>query len=242
MSEEKELKKQFSQLGYYFIEKAQKEIKQLSQKTLFQKAEIKKRFLERSNERSQRLKAHLIETFGQFLNQSLSSTLLKGKEKVLGLKNNLIQELKKSLFSLIENKINKNYSGYINYLLKSIEGIKNNIDETNDIEIRFNSKDYNYFIKNYDKIGKLFKKPVEIDKDQGDFIGGFKISLIGGTISYDYTLNNLIDKVSPFIQIEIAKIIDDSEIKETEKEFEKFINNQRGKVTDYLKYYEQIQF
>ncbi len=229
-------------MGYYFIEKAQKEIKELSQKTLFQKAEIKKRFLERSNERSQRLKTHLIETFGQFLNQSLSSTLLNGKDKVLVLKNNLIQELKKSLFILIENKINKNYTGYINYLLKSIKDIKNNIDETHHIEILFNSKDYNYFIKNYDKIGKLFKKPVEINKDLHDFIGGFKISLIGGTISYDYTLNNLIDKASPFIQIEIAKIIDDTEIKETEKEFEKFINNQRGKITEYLEYYEQIQF
>ena len=236
------MKRQFSQLGYYTIEKAQKEIRELNQKTLFQKAEIKKRFLERSNERSQRLKSHLIETFEQFLNQSLSSTLLKGKDKVLRLKNNLIQELKKSLFILIENKINKNYSGYINYLLKSIEVVKRSLDQAHNIEILFNSKDYNYFIKNYDKIGNLFKDLVEINKDQNDFIGGFKISLIGGIISFDYTINNLIDKASPFIQIEIAKTIDDSEIRETEKEFEKFINNQRGKITEYLKYYEQIQF
>ncbi|MFW9998691.1 MAG: V-type ATP synthase subunit E [Candidatus Hodarchaeota archaeon] len=201
-----------------------------------------KRFLERSNERSQRLKSHLIETYEQFLNQSLSSTLLEGKNKFLGLKNNLIQELKKSLFILIENKIKKNYSGYIDYLLKSIEEVKNTMDKAHSIEILFNSKDYNYFIKNFDKIGNLFKDPVEINKDLRDFIGGFKISLIGGIISYDYTINNLIDKASPFIQNKVTKIIDDSEIKEIEKEYEKFINKQRGKITEYLKYYEQIQF
>jgi len=214
----------------------------LSQKTLFQKAEIKKRFFERSNERSQRLKDHFIETYEHFLNQSLSSTLLTGKDKFLGLKNNLIQELKRSLFNLIENKIKKNYPGYVNYLLKSIEQVKGTIEKQQDLEILFNSRDYNYFIKNFEKINALFDNPVEIDKDQHDFIGGFKISLIGGIISYDYTINNLINKLSSFIQIEIAKIVDDSEIKEIEKEYVKFINNQKGKITEYLKYYEQIQF
>jgi len=214
----------------------------LNQKTLFQKAEIKKRFFERSQERSLRLKDHLIETYEQFLNQSLSSTLLKGKEKFLGVKNNLIKELKVSLFIVIKNKIKKNYSGYINYLLKSIEKVKNTIDNPQEIEIIFNSNDYNYFIKNFDKIVDLFKNPVEINKDPRDFIGGFKISLTGGTISYDYTIDNLINKASSFIQMEIAKIVNDSEIKEIEKEFVNFINKHKEKITEYLKLYEQIQF
>ena len=229
-------------MGHYLIEKAEKEIKELSQKTLFQKAEIKKRFFERSQERSLRLKSHLIETYEQFLNQSLSSTLLRGKEKFLSVKNKLIKDLKISLFSLIKNKIEKNYSTYINYLLKSIEQVKNTIDKPQDIEIIFNSNDYDYFIKNFDIIVDLFKNPVEIDKDSHDFIGGFKISLIDGTIFYDYTIDNLINKASSFIQIEIAKIVNDSEIKEIETKFEKFINSQKEKITEYLKLYGQIQF
>jgi len=47
ISEEKELKKQLGNLGRYLIQKAEIEIKELNQKTLFQKAEIKKRILER---------------------------------------------------------------------------------------------------------------------------------------------------------------------------------------------------
>ena len=168
ISEEKELRKQFGNLGLYLIEKAQKEIKELNQKTLFHKAEIKKRYLERSRERSMKLKSHLIESYEQFLNQSLSSTLLKGKENLLSLKNRLIKELKLNLYALIKERIKNNYSDYIAYLLNSIQNVKFAIDKPQEIEIKFNRKDYNYFIKNFDIIVDLFKNPVEINKDQHD--------------------------------------------------------------------------
>lgn len=189
-----------------------------------------------------KLKSHLIESYEQFLNQSLSSTLLKGKETLLSLKNRLIKELKLNLYILIKERIENNYSDYIAYLLKSIQNVKFAIDKPQEIELKFNSKDYNYFIKNFDIIVDLFKNPVEINKDQNDFIGGFKISLTGGFISYDYTIDNLIDKKSSFIQMEISKIINDAEIKGIEKEFENFIQNQKEKISEYLRYYEQIQF
>jgi len=189
-----------------------------------------------------RLKDHLTQSYEKFLNQSLSSTLLRGKEKFLNVKNRLIKELKLSLFNLIKDKIEKNYSGYITYLLKSIKELKNTVDKPQGIELILNYKDYNYFIKNFDKIAGLFKNPVEMNKDQRDFIGGFKIALIEGIISYDYTIDNLIDKHSSFIQIEISKIVDDSEIKEIEKDFEDFIQIKKEKITEYLRLYEQIQF
>ena len=223
------------------IDKAENEIKELNQKTLFQKAEIKKRFLERSNERSLRLKNHFNENYDQFLNQSLSTTLLKGKEKFLYLKNNLISTLKTTLINLINVELEKKYSAYIKYLLNSITKITKSIDKPQEIELIFNHKDYNYFIKNFDKILDIFKNPVEINEDRYDFIGGFKISLVGGVISYDYTIDNLIDKNSSFIQMEIAKILDDTEIKETEKQYEEFIEEQKKKITEYLVQYDQIQ-
>ena len=241
ISVESEIKKQIGNLGLYLIDKAQKEIKELNQKTLFQKAEIKKRYLERSHERSLKLKDHLIESYDQFLNESLSSTLLKGKERFLRVKNKLIKELKISLLNLIRDKIKKNYSGYIAYLLTSINNVKTIINKTTDIELIFNSKDYTYFIKNFDKIEDIFKNPVEINKDQNDFLGGFKISSVGGIISYDYTIDNLINKKLPFIQTQVSRIINDSEIKETEKEFQNFIQKQKEKIAEYLILYEQIQ-
>ena len=242
ISEEKELKKSFGKLGLYLIEKAQKEIKEFNQQTLFQRAEIKKKFFERSNERSLRLREHFIENYDHFLNQSLSSTFLKGKEKFLNLKNRLVKELKRSLSELIEGRIEKNYSKYIEFLLKNIREIKKTIDKPQDIELIFNSKDYNYLLKNYGKIQDLFKNPVEINQDRIGFIGGFKISLVGGTISYDYTIDNLINIKSSFIQIEISKIVDDSEIKQIEQNFNNFIQNQKKKITGYLTQYDQIQF
>ena len=213
----------------------------MNQKTLFQKAEIKKRYLERSNERSHKLKDHLIESYNQFLNQSLSSTLLRGKERVLNIKNRLINELKISLFNLIRDRIDKKYSSYITFLLKSISNVKKTIDKPQEIELILNSKDYDYFIKNFDKIVNLFKNPVEINKDRQDFIGGFKISLVGGLISYDYTIDTLINKHLPYIQMEFSRIINDSEIKEIEKEFENFLQEQKEKIAEYLILYEQIQ-
>ena len=241
ISEEKELKKRFGNLGLYLIDKAQNEIKELNQKTMFQKGEIKKRFLERSNERSLRLRTHFTENYKHFLNQSLSTTLLKGKEKFLDLKNNLITNLTTSLFNLIKEKREENYSAYIKYLLNLINQVKKTMEKPQDIELIFNDKDYNYFIKNFDKISDLFKNPVEINKDRYDFLGGFKISLVGGVISYDYTIDNLIDKNSSFIQMEISKIINDSEIKVTEKEFEDFIEEQKKRIAEYLIQYDQIQ-
>ena len=78
-------------------------------------------------------------------------------------------------------------------------------------------------------------------EDKRDFIGGFKVSLVGGVIFYDYTIDNLINKKYSFIQMEISKIINDSEIKEIELEFENFIKNQKELITEYLIKYDQIQ-
>jgi vacuolar-type H+-ATPase subunit E/Vma4 len=223
------------------MEKAQEEIKDLTQKTLFQKAEIKKRFLERGAERSLRLRQQFIESYEQFLNQSLSSTLLNGKEKFLKLKNNLIIELRKSLFNLIEINIEKKYPAYIDFLLNSIREVTKTIDKPQEIELIFNERDYSYFLKEHDKIENLFQNPVEINKDRRDYIGGFKISLIGGVISYDYTIDSIIDKISPFMQMELSKIVIDVKIKEIENDFEKFVKKQKQQITEHLRKYDQLQ-
>jgi vacuolar-type H+-ATPase subunit E/Vma4 len=149
--------------------------------------------------------------------------------------------LKISLFNRIKDKIKNNYLKYIQFLLRNIKNIKTTIDKPQAIELIFNSNDYDYFLKNSEKIQDLFKNPVEINKDRIDFIGGFKISLRGGLISYDYTIDNLINKKYNFIQIEIAKIVNDQEIKEIENEFSLFIQNQKAKIVEYLKQYDQIQ-
>jgi vacuolar-type H+-ATPase subunit E/Vma4 len=152
-----------------------------------------------------------------------------------------MKELKISLFNNIKENINKNYSQYIKFLLSIIKKIKKTVDKPQSIEIIFNSKDYNYFLQNSEKIQDLFKNPIEINKDNIDFIGGFKISLGGGLISYDYTIDTLINKKSSFIQIKISQILNALEIKEIENEFNLFIQNQKSLIMEYLKQYDQIQ-
>ncbi|MHA1886136.1 MAG: hypothetical protein ACW96S_13860, partial [Promethearchaeota archaeon] len=110
-----------------------------------------------------------------------------------------------------------------------------------EIELIFNERDYSYFLKEHDKIENLFQNPVEINKDRRDYIGGFKISLIGGVISYDYTIDSIIDKISPFIQMEISKIVIDVKIKEIENDFEKFVKKQKQQITEHLRKYDQLQ-
>jgi len=182
-----------------------------------------------------------MENYEQFLNQSLSSTFLEGKEKFLNLKNTLINTLKTSLLNRIKKNIKENYMNYIKFLLNTIKTITKIVDKPQAIELIFNSKDYSYFLENFEKIQDQFKNPIEINKDQYDFIGGFKISLGSGLISYDYTIDNIINKKSSFIQIEISKIVNDSEIKEIEKTFNNFVQNQKSKIIEYLKQYDQIQ-
>ncbi|MHA1986384.1 MAG: hypothetical protein ACW98D_07090 [Promethearchaeota archaeon] len=223
------------------IEKAQKEIKNLNQQTLFQKAEVKKRYIDKTLERSSKIRKRFAKNYTNYLNQSLSSTLLKGKETVMNLKNKLINELKIALNSSINEKINKHYSNYINYLINSIKSVKPNIKKHQEIELLLSSKDYDYFLKNYNKIENLFEVPVEIHEDQNDFIGGFKIILGGGLISYDYTIENLINKNSVYIQMEISKIIENIEIKTIENKLDNFIQVQKHKITEVLSLYDQIQ-
>ena len=223
------------------IEKAQKEIMDLNQQTLFQKAEIKKRYIDKTLERSSKIRKRFAKNYTNYLNQSLSSTLLKGKEIVLIIKNKLINNLKTTLNSLINEKINNNYANYIKYLIDSIKKVKPNIEKHKDIELLLNSKDYDYFLKNFSKLENLFEVLVEIHEDKKDFIGGFKVTLGGGLISYDYTIKNLIDKNSVFIQMEISKIIENIEIKSIENKFDNFIQVQKSKITEVLRKFDQIQ-
>jgi vacuolar-type H+-ATPase subunit E/Vma4 len=152
-----------------------------------------------------------------------------------------LKTLKTSLFNHIRDNINNKYLNYITFLLKTVASIKKKVDKPQAIELIFNSKDYKYFLENAEKIQGLFKNPIEMNQDRTDFIGGFKISIGNGEISYDYTIDTLINKKFSFIQTEISKIVNDLEIKEIENQFKIFIQNQKSKIEGYLKQFDQIQ-
>lgn len=165
---------------------------------------------------------------------------MKIKERFLTSKNNLVADLTNELYQLIKEKINKNYENYLKFLLDTIKKNIDNLDKYQKITILFNSKDYNYFSKNLDKIQNLFNNSVEIKKNNIEIIGGFKILLNEGKINYDYSISNLIDKNSIYIEIEFSKNVSDSNIKEIEEQFEDFIQNQKLRIEGHLKEYDRI--
>ncbi len=207
---------------------------------LLQKAEIKKRHIERNIESSKRLRDQFIETHNQFLNNALSQTLLNIKESILNLKRRLIKELKISLKNLIKEKIDKEYSYYITSLINRIKEVSPIIDKPPRVTILLNNTDFNYFNENFAKIEDIFKNEVGITKTTTDFIGGFKVITPNEDILYDYSIDNLISKKSSLIEIEFSRVFSESEVKNLEKDFEQFIQKKKLDIDEFLREYDRI--
>ncbi|MFW9971675.1 MAG: V-type ATP synthase subunit E family protein [Candidatus Odinarchaeota archaeon] len=234
------LKERFGKLGLHLIEKAKDEIKQLDEQTLFQIAEIKKRYRDRIAESLLKIKTNFIETYNKHLNNALSSILLKIKEETLNVKNYLISNLITDLNKELDKKIKDNYTNYVKFLLEIFNSIKHLIDKPPEIVINLNSRDYEYFIKNFDKIQNIFENKVILNPSKEEFIGGFRILQTKMNISYDFSISSLINKKRSLIEIEFSKIFSDIylEINEIILNYEKFIQNQKLAIKDYLKNYD----
>ena len=154
------------------------------------------------------------------------------------MKNKLLKELKNKIYELLKEKMNQFYSDYIKYLIDYITDNVDIIDKYKKIVLLLNSRDYNFFNKNPDEIKSLFKNSIEINKAPHNFIGGFKIIVSDGEISYDFSIDNIINKNLTFIQKELSKIVSESEIKEIEQEFERFIQEQKLGIEEYLRKYD----
>ncbi len=181
-----------------------------------------------------------MDSYNQILNNTLTSTLLNIKQKVLYLKSELIKKVRANLYNLINQKIQANYSTYLIFLSNLFKEQINNIDRPPKILLLFNEKDYDYFKQNADKIKELFTNPVELRKNKIAIIGGFKAILSEGKISYDYTISNLIEKNSIIIENEISQIISDLDIRNIENKFENIFQNQKLGIEEHLKEYERI--
>ncbi len=236
------MKERFGKLGLHLIDQAENDIKNINQQTLFQIAEIKKKNRDRAEESLLKMKEHFNETFNRLLNNSLSSSLIKIKEEILKSKNKLMSELISDLTNLIEKKINDNYSNYIDFLLKSLKNIAYIVDKPPEIIITLNSRDYVFFNSNKDKIEKIFKNNIKLNKSEKEFTGGFICTVPAVNISYNDTIENQLKKNTSIIEIEFSKIFYESEtdIKQLENIYLKFIQNQRQLINNYLRDYERI--
>jgi vacuolar-type H+-ATPase subunit E/Vma4 len=191
-------------------------------------------------ESSLKMREHFNETSTKLLNNSLSSTLLKIKEEVLKSKNKLKLELVSDLTDFINERIRNNYSKYTKFILKMLEDIKFIIDKPPEIQLSFNSRDFEFFNKNIDVIKSIFENKVSLNKSRESFTGGFICVVLSGKINYNYTIENQIRKHTSIIEIEFSKIFaeTESDIKKLENQYVQFIQNQKLALDDYLKDYE----
>lgn len=239
-TEDKDLKSQFGKLGMYLIEEAKVKIKDLNQQILFQKAEIKKKYRERETKNSKDLRNKFISDYNNILNTNLSTTILESKEKVLKLKNKIINNFINDLYIELQKRIESKFSEYNDYILESIENIKNRIKDPKDTLLYFNSRDFNFFNNQLKKIESIISKGVQIKEDPKIKIGGFKLEQIQEGISFNYTLDNMIQKNYSIIETKFPSIIADSDIKKLQTEFEEFINYKKKKKEDILVAYDRI--
>ncbi len=235
------LKEQFGKLGLYLVNKAHDSIKEMNEQTLFQKGRIKKDFSDRIFNTSMELKENFKETHAQFLNNYLSSNIMKAQEYFLNLKNRLIKEFNNDVRELIKANINKKYNEYMSFLLTTIENNVHIFNRSPETIVFFNSKDFKFFKKNNARIEKLLSNKVVINESKENFIGGFKLIQDDGGISYDFTIDNIIKKGSSLIQKEFSKTISDIKINEIQKGFGTFIQEKKLEIEEHLRKYDAIR-
>lgn len=234
------MKSRFGKLGIHLIEQAKDKIKDLNQEMLFRKAEIKKRYRNRLDTKSNEIRQQFIDDYNNILNMNLSSTLLESKDRILELKNNLIRVFIIDLHKEIDNHIRVNYQGYVDYLLDLIREIKGQNYIPNNSFFYFNERDYEFFEKNDHKLTEVIQKEFKVKQSSKIDIGGFILEQADGEISFDYTIDNIIEGNYSLIEMEFSDIIKDAEIKKIQSEFEDIINENKKKIETYLIDYDRI--
>ncbi len=237
---ERELRERFGNLGIYLVEKAQNQVKEMNQQTLFQKAEIKKTYRERTQEQANKKRAKFIEDYKEKLNTSLSKTLLWSKEKLLNLKNDLVKKTKELLIDSVKKSMEKNYEDYLKYLNQALSKVSEKVNKSLELTLIFNNKDYEHFKNNLAQLKEYFENSIDLAKSKEEIIGGFIINVEEQQISYDNSLDSLIEENYSFLEKNLTNLISESKIKEIENEFKEFVENKKSNIENELRRYERI--
>ena len=224
----------------YLINNAQEKIKELNQQMLYQKAETKKNYLRRINENSIKLRNQFANSYKNFLNKSLASTLIDAKESILTFKNTFLIELKNNLMFKIKDLISNNYPVYFLFLIEKLKDLIHIIDKSPKVIIILNYRDYNKVKTNPSQIKSLFNNDVEIVESEEEFIGGFKVVSQGGRINYNYSINTILDRNIIVIEKHLSQLFSEEKVEDLQAKFEQFIKNKKLEMKEYLNEYEKI--
>lgn len=198
---EESFKKQFSAIGFNLARKTKKQVKsiQKNKKELIKKTNYEfavgliKEIKEMTNKS--------IREYEYELNQKISDNIKAASERVLHIKNQLLEDLFYSIKQSIKDKISSNRKGYLEFLVKNLEKYVDIFQES--IVISLNLQDQELF----NQIKERFpEKNFILNQEAIDSIGGFFLTDVEKTIIIESTIDNYLQKNSNLIKQKFAKI------------------------------------
>lgn len=238
ISEDKDLIKQFGDLGLYLVRKAEREIKVISHQNLIQKTSIKKKFDSKVSDRINELRNKFVESNEIYLNNILSLKLSKSNAYFINLKNYLFKKLTINVKKSLSSKIEKSYEKYLKFLENEILENYKKLGNSKQITIELNERDFRFLDKDSNKKRFLENIPHILRQSNDKFIGGYKLLLNEDLISYDYTIDNNVDDKKAIIEKLFSELISEEIIKNIGEKFKTFIQKQRTKIDEVLTYYD----
>lgn len=225
----------------YLVAKAEKEIKVLSQQNLIQKTATRKKYNSKIVKRINELKNKFIESNIIYLNNILSLKLSKSNSFYMNLKNYLLKKLVANLKTSLMFYIEKSYDRYIKYLINEIVESCRIAESGKQLNIELNERDFQFFRNSNHK--KVFDDlHITLSQSKDKFIGGFRIIFTEDLISYDHTIDNLIDEKRAIIENDLSNLISEVNIRDIEDKFNFIVQAQKKKVEDFLINYDFNRF
>lgn len=194
------LNPQFRELGMEFSRITKKEIENL-------KLNAKKVIDSIEAENQYKIRKDLQELITDYqqkteieMKKKLSDRINELNMQILEIKTQYSQKLTEKAITEIKNRKKKNPEGYWNYILKSLQQLRDLIQT--ECSLMINQDDLDIFQKKQDFLTKKYPK-LSIISSSEDFFGGFKILSKDNQIEIDETIKNMIQRH----QNEISRII-----------------------------------
>ncbi len=234
-----DLNKSFGKIGIFLMEKAQKEVNKFLENSEKLKTELEIKLLKSIDKRKVRMRQEFINQYNEIINKFKSDSILKLRESFLERKNEIIDIFKTFLLDSIRKDIVANIKKYHEFLGVKYKEMMPMIKEEATL-LSFNKRDYDFFKKNPESLKKIFLKNCQINNKVIQSIGGFVANSKEGLISFDYTLENLINKQIDFINFEFEKLFEKLEIDKIEFECENKIEELKQKILRFLEEFDKI--
>ena len=232
------LKQSAGKLGMFLVKQAQKQIQEMNRNTLLEQAEIKKIYIEKMARKSTEIRKAFIQKYKSHLINSMSDLLMELSNKILTLKELLLNELIDEIRLQSASWISQHSDDYYLWLQDSISKVINSV--TNEkIEIRLNPKDATWY--NNNKLVKNSNYKIINAKLLGEeVIGGFILDFPDDNLTIDHTIDQKIEQKKNKVEIILSKIFSEEKLTIAKEDVDNFMKEQEIILQQYLNEYDRL--